>query len=77
MKLTDPFTRHPATVGETYFGHMAFALGFSGWLLLVGAAALIHAVFPFCCETTASRITARLFAMTAQRGRQPGSGGGR
>ena len=71
--LTDAFTRHPQAVGETYFGHMGFAFWFSGQLFLAGAAALIHAVFPFLCETTASRITRGLFERTHNRMPQGGS----
>ena len=40
------FLAHPATVDETYFGHMRFALGFAFWLLAAGMAALVHALFP-------------------------------
>lgn len=68
MQLTRLFTEHPASVGEDYFGHMAFALRFSGLLALAAGAALVHAVLPFLCQTTASRILRDLTAMTAHRG---------
>lgn len=61
------FLAHPASVNETYFGHMRFALGFSFWLLVAGFAALVHAVFPAVCETTASRILGRLNARISAR----------
>lgn len=54
------FTAHPATVDETYWGHMRFALGFAFWLSVAACAAVIHAVIPALCETTASRILTRL-----------------
>lgn len=54
------FTDHPATVNETYFGHMRFALWFSFWLALAAGAALLHAIVPAVCETTASRIIKKL-----------------
>jgi hypothetical protein len=54
------FRSHPASVGETYLGHMGFALGFAGLLLMAGFAALIHAFIPPLFETTASRITLKL-----------------
>lgn len=54
------FLDHPATVNETYFGHMRFALGFSFWLAVAAGAALVHAFVPVLCETTASRILKRL-----------------
>lgn len=56
------FTAHPATVNETYFGHMRFALTFAFWLAVAAMAALVHAVLPFLCETTASTILNRLTA---------------
>jgi hypothetical protein len=54
------FSAHPATVGETYFGHARFAFSFAGWLLIAGMAALVHAILPFLFETTASRIITKL-----------------
>ena len=48
------FTKHPNEVGETYFQHMRCALGFHFTLLRLSLCALVHAVFPFLCETTAS-----------------------
>ena len=56
------FLDHPATVNETYFQHMRFALTFAFWLTVAGTAALVHAVIPAACETTASRILRRLVA---------------
>ncbi|WP_439155465.1 DUF6356 family protein [Yoonia sp.] len=54
------FLDHPATVNETYLGHMRFAFGFSFWLAVAAVAALVHAIVPALCETTASRILMRL-----------------
>lgn len=61
------FTAHPATVNETYFCHMRFALGFAFWLGVAALAALVHAVIPALCETTASRILKRLHARISDR----------
>ena len=61
------FLAHPARVDETYLQHMRFALGFSFWLMTAGLAALVHAVFPALCETTASRILRRLTDRMAAR----------
>lgn len=61
------FTDHPASVNETYFGHMKFAFGFAFWLGIAALAALIHAVIPALCETTASRILKRLSARITTR----------
>ena len=54
------FISHPASVNESYFEHMRFALSFAGWLALAAGAALVHAVIPALCETTASTILKRL-----------------
>lgn len=56
------FLAHPASVDETYFQHMRFAIGFAFWLCVAGGAALVHAVVPALCETTASRILRMLMA---------------
>lgn len=61
------FLDHPATVNETYFGHMRFAFGFAFWLGVAAIAALIHAVIPALCETTASRILKQLHARIETR----------
>jgi len=61
------FLDHPATVNESYFQHMRFALGFAFWLSLAGMAALVHAFVPALFETTASRILKRLVAKMEAR----------
>lgn len=62
------FKNHPHSVGETYFGHMGFALRFSVKLFLAGGAALVHAFIPPLCETTASRMVKELAELTGHRG---------
>jgi hypothetical protein len=70
-RIAKIFTAHPAAVDETYFEHMAFAGKFSGQLFLAAFAALIHAVLPFLCETTASRTVRKLYERTHNRGTAP------
>ena len=72
----NPFTSHPASVGETYGEHCMFAFGFGARMVLGGAAAMIHAVFPFLCVTTGSRTLDELNALRARGARKaavPGS----
>ena len=69
--LAKIFTDHPAKVGETYFGHMAFAAWFASRLAMAAAAALVHAFLPFLFETTASSIVRELYERTHNRGRHP------
>ena len=54
------FIDHPASVNESYLQHLWFALNFAFWLAVAAGAALIHALVPAMCETTASRILTRL-----------------
>ena len=49
------FKDHPSKVNETYFEHMKCAFKFFYTLLGLSIAALVHAVFPFLFEHTASR----------------------
>lgn len=54
------FKDHPASVDETYFEHLCFALTFAGSLFVAGGAAIVHALVPCLCEKTASTIINRL-----------------
>ena len=65
--FTKVFLAHPATVNESYFGHMRFAFVFAFWLGVAALAALVHAFVPALCETTASRILKRLHAKITNR----------
>lgn len=67
MNVSKLFTDHPASVNETYFGHMAFAAWFASRLFMAGGAALVHAVLPFLFETTASTIVRELYERTSKR----------
>lgn len=62
------FLSHPADVDESYGEHAKFAGGFAFWLFAAGCAAAVHAVIPCLFEKTASRIVARLYARTHNRG---------
>ena len=61
------FLDHPASVNESYLQHMRFALGFAGSLALAAGAALVHAVVPALCDSTASGIVRRLHARLGAR----------
>lgn len=65
--LSRIFLAHPATVHESYFGHMRFALWFFFWLMTAAFAALVHAIIPALFETTASRIIKRLHQRVMDR----------
>ena len=52
--IYNPFTKHPKSVDETYLEHMKCAFKFFYKLLGLSLAALVHAIFPFWFEYTAS-----------------------
>lgn len=60
--MHNPFTAHPHTVGESYWQHFGFAMRVASLALSAGMAAMVHAVFPFVMERTASRILLGLAA---------------
>ena len=69
-RLARLFRDHPASVDETYFGHMAFAAWFASRLAMAAGAALVHAFLPFLFETPASKIVGELYERTHGRGRR-------
>jgi len=60
VSVRNPFTDHPATVGETYWQHLASAWGFSWRMMLASLACLVHALLPFLFEKTGSRAITQL-----------------
>lgn len=61
------FTHHPETVGETYFEHLKFALGFGVKMLVGGLACIIHAIFPFLFQKTGSDFLLKLTSQFIER----------
>ena len=61
------FLSHPQQVGETYFQHQRVALSFALPLLGAGLAAVVHAVVPGLCETTAGDVIRKLNARLERR----------
>jgi hypothetical protein len=65
----NPFTDHPATVGETYTEHFGVATRFGLRMIAGGIGAVLHGVFPFLFTTTGSRtIEALQGEILAKRG---------
>lgn len=54
------FTRHPASVGESYCEHLRAAGGFASQLLVAALACAVHALLPFLFERAASARIASL-----------------
>ena len=53
-KIKKLFTEHPHSMDETYFEHLICAAGYGMRMIFAGFAAIIHSIFPFLFETTAS-----------------------
>ncbi len=54
------FTKHPNSIGESYWQHMRVALSFAWALFGAAGAALVHAFFPAWFEKTTSAQITRL-----------------
>lgn len=66
------FTEHPASVGETYFGHLFSALSFCGKMTIALLACLVHAFLPFLFEKTGSQMIMSLMDdMVHNRDKRP------
>jgi len=69
--ISEKFTEHPESVGETYFEHLRTASAFSGRMALGAVACFLHGIFPFLCQKTGSRqITELHERMVAHRCKQ-------
>ena len=68
MDIQRLFTEHPASVGESYWGHLLRASWFGGKMLLGAGACFVHALFPFVFVKTGSQAITQLHdAMVTNR----------
>src|ERR1043166_7653984 len=65
------FTVHPATVGETYLEHFAFATSLGSRMVAGGLACILHGFVPELCKTTGSRTIREPALRLAPGNRQP------
>ena len=49
------FTKHPDSIGESYFHHMKNAAWMGSQMVVGGLACLVHAICPFIFADTGSR----------------------
>ena len=61
MRHRNIFTRHPASVGETYGQHFVAALSFGAAMLRGSLLCSIHAFLPFLFEESASEVIDDLY----------------
>ena len=67
MTIQSLFTKHPASLGETYTEHMRASLSYAVPLFGAAMAAFVHAIFPFLFTTTASASVKRLYDRMTRR----------
>lgn len=58
--ISQLFTDHPASVGETYFQHLFAATKFSSHLICAGVACFLHGLLPFLFVKTGSNTISKL-----------------
>lgn len=75
VTIVNPFTAHPASVGETYGEHLRFAFAFGVRMLGGAIAAMVHALLPFLFITTASRTLDELNALRSRGARKAAATG--
>jgi hypothetical protein len=68
---SNPFTKHPKEVGESYGEHLATASLFGFKMIGAGLAALVHGIFPFLFVETGSRTLRRLHGRLTKRVDKP------
>jgi Family of unknown function (DUF6356) len=71
MDMRHLFNEHPASVGESYWGHLLRAAWFGGKMLLGAGACFVHAVFPFLLVKTGSRTITQLHTAMVTNRRAP------
>lgn len=74
QRFDDLFLAHPRAVGESYAEHGFFALRIAARMALAAGAALVHAMIPGLCKTTASDIIVDMHAGIVARRRQAALG---
>lgn len=52
--MNNPFTDHPAKVGESFGEHFLAATSFGLTMMVAGFACILHGIFPFAFTTTGS-----------------------
>jgi len=58
--MANPFSDHPASVGENYGEHLVASSGFGFRMIAAGLACLVHAALPFLFVKTGSRAITEL-----------------
>lgn len=68
--MSNPFTDHPHSVGETFMEHFFVATGVGSKMIMGGIACFLHGFFPFAFKTTGSRTIRSLYERLSHGARQ-------
>ena len=66
-RIIDLFLEHPRFRSETYIEHLVCAASYGFKMIFAGFAAIIHSVFPFLFETTASDLCKKIVSDVKDR----------
>lgn len=69
--MNNPFTHHPHSVDETYLMHFKHASGYGIKMIYGGMACILHAIFPFLCQNTASDVMLKMMRHYVSRMKNP------
>jgi hypothetical protein len=58
--MSNPFTRHPHSIDESYFTHMLHSLKYSITFLWLCIMTFVHAFFPFLFTSNSSKIVRKM-----------------
>ena len=61
------FVAHPQAAGECYWRHLWFALRTGTHMIFFALCLMLHGIFPFLCEKTASNYICRLYSLIEER----------
>lgn len=61
------FVSHPKAAGESYWCHLWFALRTGLQMIFFALCLILHGIFPFLCEKTASNYICRLYTVIDAR----------
>ena len=61
------FVAHPMAAGECYWRHLWFALQTGVQMIFYALCLILHGIFPFLCEKTASNYICNLYKTIEER----------
>ena len=66
-RIINLFLEHPRSRSETYIEHLVCAASYGFKMIFAGFAVIIHSIFPFLFETTASDLCKKIVSDVKDR----------